>query len=197
MYDVIFFEKLFVMLITICHMFNGQTLKNDFEDNLICGLSKKQIHEAMFYSNKYSLKGIAKNSECLEEQNIGNDHCLTEQYKLIECLQKEYFLAKEQGNEITETNLAKKDKKLQDIIKKRSLQNIIEGNESLDIMARDYEEIIVQHLQSIDNLMKKTICVDDINKALTNTKVELTTVLQRQILNNNIDKISRLGIYYN
>ncbi|KAE9545200.1 hypothetical protein AGLY_000743 [Aphis glycines] len=170
-------------------MFNGQTLKNDFEDNLICGLSKKQIHEAMSYSNKYSLKGIAKNSECLEEQNIGNDHCLTEQYKLIECLQKEYFLAKEQGNEITETNLAKKDKKLQDIIKKRSLQNIIEGNESLDIMARDYEEIIVQHLQSIDNLMKKTICVDDINKALTNTKVELTTVLQRQILNNNIDKI--------
>lgn len=103
----------------------------------------------------------------------------------------------EQGNEITETNLAKKDKKLQDIIKKRNLQNIIEGNESLDIMARDYEEIIVQHLQSIDNLMKKTICVDDINKALTNTKVELTTVLQRQILNNNIDKISRLGIYYN
>jgi len=94
MYDVIFFEKLFVMLITVCHMFNGQTLKNDFEDNLICGLSKKQIHEAMSYSNKYSLKGIAKNSECLEEQNIGNDHCLTEQYKLIECLQKEYFLAK-------------------------------------------------------------------------------------------------------
>lgn len=96
-----------------------------------------------------------------------------------------------------ETNLAKKDKKLQDIIKKRSLQNIIEGNEALDIMARDYEEIIVQHLQSIDNLMKKTICVDDINKLLTNTKVELATVLRRQILNNNIDKINRLGIYYN
>ncbi|XP_025200913.1 uncharacterized protein LOC112598599 [Melanaphis sacchari] len=151
----------------------------------------------MSYSNKYSLKGIAKNSECLEEQNIGNDYCLTEQYKLIECLQKEYFLAKEQGNEVTETNLAKKDKKLQDIIKKRSLQNIIEGNEALDIMTRDYEEIIVQHLQSIDNLTKKTICVNDINKALTNTKVELTTVLRQQILNNNIDKISGLGIYYN
>ncbi|XP_026814730.1 uncharacterized protein LOC113554861 [Rhopalosiphum maidis] len=151
----------------------------------------------MSYSKKHSSKGIAKNSECLEEQNIGNDHCLTEQIKLIECLQKEYFLAEEQGNELTETNLAKKDKKLHDIIKKRSLQNIIEGNEALDIMARDYEEIIVQHLQSIDNLMKKTICVDDINKLLTNTKVELATVLRRQILNNNIDKINRLGIYYN
>jgi len=83
------------------------------------------------------------------------------------------------------------------VIKKCNLQNIIERNEALDTIARDYEEIIVQHLESIDNLMRKTIRVDDINKALTNTKVELTTVLRQQILNNNIDKISRLGIYYN
>jgi len=83
------------------------------------------------------------------------------------------------------------------MIKKRNLQHIIDENEALDIMARDYEETIVQHFQSIDNLMKKTICVDDINKALTNTKVELTAVLRQQILKNNTDKIDRLGIYYN
>lgn len=89
-----------------------------------------------------------------------------------------------------------KDKQLQDMVKKRCLQNIIEGNEGLDIMASEYEEIIVQHLQSIDNLTKKIICVDELNKELTNTKVELTTVLRGQILNNNIEQICRLGIYY-
>lgn len=95
MYDVNFFEKLCFILITICHTFDGQLLKNDLENNLICGLSKKQIYEAMSYTNnKYKIKGIVKNLECLEEQNFTNDHCLTEQYKLIECLQKEYFLAK-------------------------------------------------------------------------------------------------------
>jgi len=88
------FKKLCFILLTICHTFYGQSLKNNLEDNLICGLSKKQIYEAMSYTNKYSFKGITKNLECLEEQNISNDQCLTEQYKLIECLQKEYFLAK-------------------------------------------------------------------------------------------------------
>jgi len=83
------------------------------------------------------------------------------------------------------------------MIKKRNLKHIIDENEALDIMAIDYEETIVKHLQSIDNLMKKTTCVDDINKALTNTKVELTAVLRQQILKNNTDKIGRLGIYYN
>lgn len=83
------------------------------------------------------------------------------------------------------------------MIKKRNLQHIIDENEALDIMAIDYEETIVQHFQSIENLMKKTICVDDINKVLTNTKVELTAVLRQQILKNNTDKIGRLGIYYN
>ena len=94
MYDVNLFQKICFILIAICHMFYGQLLKNNLEDNLICGLSKKQIHEAMSCTNKYSFKGIAINSECLEERNISNEHCLTEQYKLIECLQKEYFLAK-------------------------------------------------------------------------------------------------------
>ncbi|XP_022165295.1 uncharacterized protein LOC111030205 [Myzus persicae] len=198
MYYLNFFEKLCFILITICQTFHGQLLKNDLENHLFCGLSKKQIHEAMSYTNnKYKTKGIAKNVECLEERNITNDHCLTEQYELIECLHKEYFLANEQGNEVIENNLANKDKKLQDMIKKRILQNIIDENEALDIMAKDYEETIVQHLQSIDDLTKKTICADDINKALTNTKVELTTVLRQQILKNNSDKISRLGIYYN
>ncbi|CAI6345416.1 unnamed protein product [Macrosiphum euphorbiae] len=150
-----------------------------------------------YTNNKYKIKGIVKNLECLEERNFTNDQCLAEQYKLIECLQKEYFLAKEQGNEVTEVNLANKDKKLQDMIKKRNLQHIIDENEALDIMAIDYEETIVQHFQSIENLMKKTICVDDINKVLTNTKVELTAVLRQQILKNNTDKIGRLGIYYN
>lgn len=94
LYDVNFFEKLSFILITIFHMFYAQSLKNELDDNLICGLSKKQIHEAMSYNNKYSFKGIAKNTECLEGRNISHNQCLIEQYKLIECLQKEYFLAK-------------------------------------------------------------------------------------------------------
>jgi len=116
---------------------------------------------------------------------------------MIISIHNKFILFTEQGNEVLESNLANKDKKLQDMIKKRSLQNIIDENEALDTMARDYEETIVQHLQSIDNLIKKTNCVDDINKALTNTKVELTSVLRQQILKNNTDKIGRLGIYYN
>jgi len=95
MYYVDFFKKLCFIFIIICHTFHGQLLKNDLENNLICGLSKKQVHEAMSYTNnKHKTKGIIKNLECLEERNITNDRCLTEQHKLIECLQKEYFLAK-------------------------------------------------------------------------------------------------------
>jgi len=94
MYYVNFFEKLCFILITIFHTFHGQLLKNDLENNLFCGLSKKQIHEAMSYTNnKYKTKGIAKTSECLEERNMTSDRCLAEQYELIECLHKEYFLA--------------------------------------------------------------------------------------------------------
>lgn len=81
---------------TMCHTIYGQ-LNINLEDS-ICGVPKKQIQEVMSYSNKMPLIGFALNSMCLEKQNINNDQCLKDQHKLIECLQKECFLAK--GNRI-------------------------------------------------------------------------------------------------
>jgi len=78
------------------HTFNGESLKVDPEDGSICGLSKKQIQKALSYSKK-SIKGIAIDAKCLEERNNSNEY-LAEQYKLIECLQKEYLLAKGKYN---------------------------------------------------------------------------------------------------
>lgn len=67
-------------------------MKADLEDSSICGLTKKQIQRALLHSKK-SFKGIAINARCLK-QNRSNSKCFSEQNKLIECLQKEYLLAK-------------------------------------------------------------------------------------------------------
>lgn len=85
--------KFSLLFIIICHTYYAHTLTIDLEKNSICGLSKKQIQETLLCSQKYPNKGIAINSKCLKKQNIRNDRCLTEQYKLIECLRKECFLA--------------------------------------------------------------------------------------------------------
>lgn len=61
-------------------------------------------------------------------------------------------------------------------------------------MARDYEETIIKHLESIDDLITKRICADHLNIALTNTKIELTTAIYQQVLDN-INKICKLGVY--
>lgn len=103
MYNLIFFKKLshfelefFVMM--IYGVFCGHSTIIDLEDNSICGLTKKQIQDLLSYSNKYPIKGIALSPKCLEVQNVNYDQCLMEQNKLIECLQKEYFLAKGKTN---------------------------------------------------------------------------------------------------
>lgn len=85
----VFVELSFILLI-IFHTHGQKFLKDDD----ICGLTKKQIQEALSHSLKYSVNGIAINSDCLEGQNINNDQCLKEQSKLIECLQREYVLTK-------------------------------------------------------------------------------------------------------
>jgi len=64
----------------------------------------------------------------------------------------------------------------------------------LDNVARDYEETIIKHLESIDDLITKRICTDHLNIALTNTKIELIAAIYQQILNN-INKICKLGVY--
>lgn len=61
-------------------------------------------------------------------------------------------------------------------------------------MAKDYEETIMEHLQAIDDLMKKRTSVNDLIKALINTKVELAATIQQRIMNS-INKISKLGVY--
>lgn len=63
-------------------------------------------------------------------------------------------------------------------------ESIVKGNAELDNVVRYYEETMLEHLQSIDNLIKKRICFDDINTALTNVKVELVAAIRQQILNN-------------
>lgn len=93
MCHTIFNVKFSLLFIIICHTYYAHTLIVDLEKNSICGLSKKQIQETLLCSKKYPNKGIAINSKCLQKQNIQNDQCLTEQYKLIECLRKECFLA--------------------------------------------------------------------------------------------------------
>lgn len=92
MHYINFNTKLIFVLIIFCHTCYGHTLTLDLEENSICGISKKKIEEILLYSKQYITKGIAINSKCLNERNIGNDKCLTEQYKLIECLRKECFL---------------------------------------------------------------------------------------------------------
>ncbi|VVC44344.1 Hypothetical protein CINCED_3A021695 [Cinara cedri] len=170
------------------YLFSGLFV-TDSEENYICGFSKKQIQDTLLYAKKYPTKGIALNYACLKEQNIGNDRCLTEQYKLIECLRKECFLTNEQGNEITKgTNIPKDQILKNQEIKKRYQESIVKGNEELDNAVKYYEETMLEHLQSIDNLMKKRIYVDDINIALTNLKIELTAAIRRQMLNINIDQ---------
>lgn len=62
-------------------------------------------------------------------------------------------------------------------------------------MAKDYEETIMDHLQAIDDLMKKRTSVNDLINALMNTKVELAATIQQKIMNS-INKISKLGVYY-
>lgn len=99
MYNLIFFKKLghfklefFIMM--IYGVFYGHSTIIDLEDGSICGLTKTQIQDLLSYSYEYPIKGIALSPKCLKAQNINNDQCLMEQNKLIECLQKEYYLAK-------------------------------------------------------------------------------------------------------
>lgn len=88
MYCVNFFKTL-CFIILICNAFCGQSsLITDLEDSSICGLSKKQIIDAL----TDSVKSIAIDPKCLEDQVFKNDRCLIEQKKLIECLHKEFFL---------------------------------------------------------------------------------------------------------
>lgn len=100
MFRVHFFEKLSLVLILICYTSHGESVTNTTEENLedesICGLSKKQIQEAMFFSSNSSvIKAILVDPKCLDSGlNVSQDQCLAEQYKLIECLEKECFLAK-------------------------------------------------------------------------------------------------------
>lgn len=96
-----FFEKLFFVSMIICHIFFGQSMATDLNDYSICGLSKKIIQEAMSYSKNDTIKSIAVNSKCLDERNVHNNNCLTEQYKLIECLNKEYLLAQGKNTTLT------------------------------------------------------------------------------------------------
>lgn len=76
-----------------------------------------------------------------------------------------------------------------------NLQNIVEENEELDNIAKDYEETVIQHLQALDYLIKKKICVDNLSSALADTKIELTAIIRQQIFDSNIDKIAELGVY--
>lgn len=62
-------------------------------------------------------------------------------------------------------------------------------------MAKDYEETIMDHLQAIDDLMKKRTSVNDLINALINTKVKLAATIQQKIMNS-INKISKLDVYY-
>lgn len=100
MFRIHFFEKLSLVLILICNTFHGESVTNTTEKNLedesICELSKKQIQEAMFYSsNSSAVKAILVDPKCMDGGlNVSQDQCLAEQYKLIECLEKECFLTK-------------------------------------------------------------------------------------------------------
>lgn len=85
------FKNLIIVILFICHTLNGQSsLINDLEDSSICGLSKNQILDAL----SDSVKCIATDQKCLEDQLFKNDRCLKEQQKLIECLHKEQFITK-------------------------------------------------------------------------------------------------------
>jgi len=61
-------------------------------------------------------------------------------------------------------------------------------------VAKDYEETIIKHLESIDDMIAKRICVDELTIALTNTKIELIATICKDI-SNNINKICKLGVY--
>lgn len=99
MYDKNIFKKLCHLntsffFILICHTFYGHSMAINQKDNEICGLTENQIQESLSHPNKYLMRGIAINPRCLKSENVVNSECLTEQNKLIECLQKQYMLAK-------------------------------------------------------------------------------------------------------
>lgn len=54
----------------------------------------------------------------------------------------------------------------------------------LDNLARNYADIAVKHLKSIENTMGKRRCVDDLGIALINTKAKLTLAMRLEITRN-------------
>lgn len=74
-------------------------------------------------------------------------------------------------------------------------KNIVDGNEELDNVAKDYDETVAKHLQSIANLTKENDSVDGLRSALLGAKFELTTALRRRVLEDNADDARRLGVH--
>lgn len=77
----------------------------------------------------------------------------------------------------------------------RDWKNIADGNEELDTVAKDYDETVSSHLQSIANLTRNSARVDDLKAALIETKFELSAALRRRILDDNADEAKRLGVH--
>lgn len=66
----------------------------------------------------------------------------------------------------------------------RLREQIIKANKEMNRAAKDYEEIAMKHLQSIDDLSKKISRLDQLSNSLINAKFELTKIIQQNAFDN-------------